>query len=592
MSIKISQLQSFSLAGSGVSISDTTMTLSSFQTIDGVDLAMTDFGAKGYMTIEPGSRDREEQISFTGVTQNASGTCTLTGIKTVLFLSPYTETAGFSKSHPGGVVAVVTNTSGFYNEFGVKQNNETLTGYWEASDPLTTQGLATKNYVDNLVSGGNVSVSALIQIGIAGETVAAGNPVYLKASDGRWWKATGATAATVNVIQLGIAQGAGTAGNNITGGVLRRGTDTNQSGGVVGSIGYISDTNTISTSAGTTERAVGNFLTATTFNFDPDFYYIPTANQKAAFVGTSGTPSTSNKFVTNNDTFGSGSLVRSTVIFGGTGADGALSISSGTTTIDLGNATSVTKNYTSISITGTANLAFSNPNSTYGTVVTLKSQGNVTVTTSTVPAISVKGLGGIAAFQGSSTIISAPGAGANGGTAVSPFTNTGGSGGNKLGSSFVLGKSLPIVCGSGGGSGATGNSSASEGGGGGGGGGGIIVSGDGASNATGTNITNGAGGTGGRGGGALYIECAGAFETSSTFNASGNDGSNATGTGANGGGGGGGGGMIVIIYNSLTSNTGTYTVAGGAAGTKTGNGSNGGAGGAGTSLVALNTQFT
>ena len=78
MSIKISQLQNFNLAGSGVSISDTTMTLSSFQTIDGVDLAMTDFGAKGYMTIEPGSRDREEQISFTGITQNASGTCTLT----------------------------------------------------------------------------------------------------------------------------------------------------------------------------------------------------------------------------------------------------------------------------------------------------------------------------------------------------------------------------------------------------------------------------------------------------------------------------------------------------------------------------------
>src|SRR5262249_4478364 len=37
--------------------------------------------------------------------------------------------------------------------------------------------------------------------------------------------------------------------------------------------------------------------------------------------------------------------------FGGTGADGALSISSGTTTINLGNAAVVVKNYTSISIT-------------------------------------------------------------------------------------------------------------------------------------------------------------------------------------------------------------------------------------------------
>lgn len=302
MSIKISQLQNFSLAGSGVSIGDVTMTLSSFQTIDGVNLAMTDFGSKGYITVEPGSRDREEQISFSGVTQNANGTATLTGVKTVLFLSPYTETSGVAKSHPGGVIAVVTNTSGFYNEFGIKENNETLTGFWEAPNPLTTQGVATKGYVDNLVSGGNVSVSALIEVGTAGETVSAGNPVYLKAADGRWWKATGSTANTVNIIQLGIAQGAGTAGNNITGGVLRRGTDTHQSGGSAGTIGYISNTSTIATSAGTTERAVGNFITATTFNFNPDFYYIPTADQKGAFVGTGGTPSATNPFVTNNGT--------------------------------------------------------------------------------------------------------------------------------------------------------------------------------------------------------------------------------------------------------------------------------------------------
>lgn len=299
MSIKISQLQNFNLAGSGVSISDTTMTLSSFQTIDGVNLAMSDFGSKGYMTLEPGSRDREEQISFTGVTQNSNGTATLSGIKTVLFLSPYTEASGFSKSHPGGIIVVVTNTSGFYNEFGIKQNNETLTGFWQVPDPLATQGIASKNYVDNLVNGGTVTTNALIEVGTAGETVSAGTPVYLKAADGRWWKATGATAATVNVIQLGIAQGAGTAGVNITGGVLRRGIDSHQSGGAAGSIGYVSDTSTISTSTGTTQRAVGNFITATTFSFDPDFFYLPTANQKGAFVGTDGTPSATNPFVTS-----------------------------------------------------------------------------------------------------------------------------------------------------------------------------------------------------------------------------------------------------------------------------------------------------
>ncbi len=300
MAIKISQLQNFTLAGSGVSIANTTMTLSTFQTIDGVNLAMSDFGSKGYMTLEPGSRDREEQISFTGVTQNSNGTATLTGIKTVLFLSPYTESTGFSKSHPGGIVVVVTNTSGFYNEFAIKQNNETLTGFWQAPDPLAAQGVATKAYVDNLVNGGSVTTNALIEVGIAGETVAAGDPLYLKAADGRWWKATGATAATVNVIQLGISQGVGTAGVNITGGVLRRGVDTHQSGGVAGSIAYISDTSTISTSAGTVERAIGNFASATSVTFDPDFYYIPTALQKAGLASTTA-PASTNLYVTQKD---------------------------------------------------------------------------------------------------------------------------------------------------------------------------------------------------------------------------------------------------------------------------------------------------
>jgi hypothetical protein len=164
--------------------------------------------------------------------------------------------------------------------------------------PLASSDLADKEYVLSVVSGGTVSFEKVVITGTAGETVAAGTPVYLKAADGRWWKAIGTTAATVDNVQLGIAQGAGTAGNAISGGVLIKGTDTNQSGGAAGSIGYISDTSTIATVAGTIEKAVGNFISATNFVFNPIFYYGPTANQKAAFAGTGGTPSASNKFLT------------------------------------------------------------------------------------------------------------------------------------------------------------------------------------------------------------------------------------------------------------------------------------------------------
>lgn len=127
---RYAQLQPFALAGSGVSSGATSVIIQVFQDIDGNDLDMTAFGTKGFMTMEPGSSDKEEQISFTGITQNANGTATLTGVKNVAFLYPYTETVGLSKSHAGGTTLVVSNTSGFYNGLTNKDDTETITQEW------------------------------------------------------------------------------------------------------------------------------------------------------------------------------------------------------------------------------------------------------------------------------------------------------------------------------------------------------------------------------------------------------------------------------------------------------------------------------
>lgn len=275
--------------------------------------------------------------------------------------------------------------------------------------------------------------------------------------------------------------------------------------------------------------------------------------------------------------------------FGGTGADGALTITSGTTTINCGNAAVVIKNYTSISITGTGVLAFSNPN-TNGTIVILKSQGNVTLTSSATPMIDMSGMGG---------------AGGSGGNGVA--AGNGGSSG--VGSMFSAG---------GGGGGA-----ASGGGGNGGGSGGAAVSGYTRMIYKGVVVTVGAGGGGGGGGtsqtgngalggGGLVIECGGAlnFTTSNGISVAGKNAANA-GSG-HGSGGGGGGGSCYIFYNSLTANTGTINVSGGTHGTSSssnvgggggggggiaagsGGSSNGdgGDGGTGFSLVAQNTEFS
>ena len=285
------------------------------------------------------------------------------------------------------------------------------------------------------------------------------------------------------------------------------------------------------------------------------------------------------------------------VLFGGTGADGALSIASGTTTISAAGARCLEKNYTSISITGTGALVFSNPHAD-GTLIILRSQGNVTVTTSATRAIDIRSMGGAGGAGNilgvGSKITGAKGGGLGGGNGALNFTLTnsnggkGGGGAGSTGSGATWGGFGNNINGF---PGCPGNEVTglipsiryAEPGGGGGGG----TSGQGTAGAS----TNGA--NGGIGGGALYIECAGAYSASGTFDASGTAGTAGTDAESfgSGGGGGGAGGNILILYTTLTSDTGTYTVSGGAAGAGGTSAGGGGAAAAGSSLRVVNTYF-
>src|SRR3989304_3324056 len=179
------QSQPFTLAGSGVAIGAGSVIVSSFQTIDGVDLAMTDFGTKGYGTIDPGNGTKEKQISFTGVTPNANGTATLTGVSTVGFIAPYTEVANVAKSHAGGAFFVISNTSAFYNDFANKNDDETITQTWTFTDPnypkmdvyvapTVNEQLAPKKYVDDIAIAGapdaTTGVKGIVELATTAET--------------------------------------------------------------------------------------------------------------------------------------------------------------------------------------------------------------------------------------------------------------------------------------------------------------------------------------------------------------------------------------------------------------------------------------
>lgn|SRR3990167_5564338 len=224
--------------------------------------------------------------------------------------------------------------------------------------------------------------------------------------------------------------------------------------------------------------------------------------------------------------------------FGGDGSDGALSISSGTTTIDLANAAVVTKNYTSISITGTGKLAFSNPHAN-GTFIILKSQGAVTITSSTSPAIDASSMGADPSTNGIGTIMPVINVGAAGSGATA---GAGGVGQSSVASATLRALSGSVVrlfTGAGGGTGADG----------------------GAGNT---------GGAGGRGGGAVYIECGGALNITSTVSVAGGNGTDGDGQVGGvidaGGGGGGAGGSFIILYKTLTADSSTVTITGGAGG--------------------------
>ena len=317
------QGQDFTLAGGGITSAATTIVVTSFKTPDGTNIVTADIGAKAYATIEPGT-SKEENISFTTITQNADGSADLTGVVRGLgFVAPYTTVAANQLAHAGGVLLRITNSAPFYADFANKENDESIDQAWtfnttnfprmneSATAPTNDEYLATKKYVDDTAGGTPVSINRVVVDATAGEVVADGNVVYLDETDNEWKLADASIASTSENLQLAIAQGAGVNGGAITGGVLLIGRDDAQSGFAQGDGVFLTDVaGTLGSAAGTKSVQVGSAVSGTEIDFTPSYYKtVATADEKDAMVGTSGTPATGNRFVTNDDTAASGASV-------------------------------------------------------------------------------------------------------------------------------------------------------------------------------------------------------------------------------------------------------------------------------------------
>ena len=149
-----------------------------------------------------------------------------------------------------------------------------------ADVPTDNDHLINKAYGDSLVLGALTTINVIVPA-TAGETIAAGDLVYYDTTDKEWKLCDADTAATVENVMLAIAQGSGTDGVAITGGVLMKGVDSNQTGMTSGDIMYASNTaGEIANSAGTNEVAVGIAKSATDLYFNPRFNQQLTENQQ------------------------------------------------------------------------------------------------------------------------------------------------------------------------------------------------------------------------------------------------------------------------------------------------------------------------
>lgn len=157
------------LSGAGVIVGATSITLTSLTDIYGNVLTMANFGSLGFITLEPDTTNAEG-ATFTGVTANANGTYTLTGVKTVLAVFPYTQTSGLVRSHAGGTKVVVTDNVSFWNTFPNKANAETITGKYTFPGDNTNRPTNGTD-VDTTTVTDLVTYGQLQRTSIAGATV-------------------------------------------------------------------------------------------------------------------------------------------------------------------------------------------------------------------------------------------------------------------------------------------------------------------------------------------------------------------------------------------------------------------------------------
>lgn len=608
------QLQDFTLYGSGSSTGDTALTLTTFTDPLGVPLTMASFGSIGYGTIEPNNGSNEDSIVFTGITQNANGTATLTGVHSVGFTYPYTASSGLRIPHAGGVTFIISNTSYFYySAFSLTGNTTVITGPYVFTNAVTASGfIATTN---GITASGTSTFLGPVNVGTPVLYTQAANQGYVTqqiANEDALVVHIAGTETVTGHKTFNILPSSGATPTNTSDLTTKTYVDNVAlSGGPNASTstkGIVQIATAVQASSGTATGSTGALLVP------PNSLYSSISTGSTTVVVTLGSGKIDSSYLSS----GSAPI-------GGDGSDGNLTISSGTTTLTRD------MYYQNLTVNGTGTLKTASYRVYVSGILTVDTSGGG----GGVNNAGSNGGGAVAAAGGvlgsviSAGTLPAPGLSTAGGNGLTNATGaSGGISASAAGASLLL--SLGVsgatggTAGNGGGAGLGGTAGAASstsvviqprsytwannlfqlstatttviqrflasGGSGGGGGGGT-----GSFGGSQTGYT-GAGGAAGGAGGFVWIEATTVSLTgSSAINANGGNGGNAstsTGTNVSGGGGGGAagsGGIIILIYQNI-SGAGTLTVAAGSAGSGsagTNGGGSGANGGSGTNGVII-----
>lgn len=125
--------------GTSISSTDTTILLSSFlEPVTDTPYTMILLNTTvAYGTIAP-KTNQSEFISFTGITQNADGTATLTGVTRGLAKKyPFTTDASYKLPHSGQTQFIISDAPQVFEKYAVKENDENITGLWNFTQTPT-----------------------------------------------------------------------------------------------------------------------------------------------------------------------------------------------------------------------------------------------------------------------------------------------------------------------------------------------------------------------------------------------------------------------------------------------------------------------